>query len=342
MKMKTILLLVILTLIPAVALATPISEMGGTLSVGGVNGTVTHVCGDGVITEGEECDGSNLDGKTCVSLGYTGGTLACKADCTFDKSACTSGGGGGPGGGGGVFGGGGLSCPTCPNATSWSTCTAGNQSRTVYNCSASTNYTCKAITQYQSCTVPAKPPANITEADASAAMSSAESAIADAKVESRNTTAAEAKLAEAMTAFNSKNWTNAKSLADSATEMARTAPVIPSPIPSALPIEWILAGLAIIVAASLGTTFFMFRYEHVPDAATITRRHAGKRVLLHSPLDPIKSYPNGDVVFRMQRGLVGIGSRISPRPSTRYRVWGKVHTTDGQPYVRIHRLEPLA
>jgi len=339
--MRAILILIpILLLLPAVAMSAPGAEIGGNLSAGGISGNITHVCGDGVILGSEECDGSNLNGKTCQSLGYVSGALACKADCTFDKSACIS----SPGGGGGSssFGGGGLSCPTCPNATSWSTCTSSKQTRTAYRCNATTNYTCQSYTESQSCTVPAKPTTNITETDASTAISSAESAIADAKAQDRNTTTAEAKLAEARTAFTSKNWTNAKSLADSAAQMARTAPVIPSPTPSALPIEWILAGLAIVVAASLGTTFMMFRYEHVPDATTITRRHAGKRVLLHSPLDPIKSYPNGDVVFRMQKGLVGIGNRISPRPSTRYRVWGKVHTTDGQPYVRIHRLEPLA
>jgi hypothetical protein len=50
------------------------------------------LCGNGKIdtTAEEECDGSNLGGKTCQSLGYTGGTLTCDPDfCNFDPSQCT-------------------------------------------------------------------------------------------------------------------------------------------------------------------------------------------------------------------------------------------------------------
>jgi cysteine-rich repeat protein len=46
-------------------------------------------CGNGTIEGTEECEGTNLDGEDCVSQGYAGGTLACNADCTFDKTACT-------------------------------------------------------------------------------------------------------------------------------------------------------------------------------------------------------------------------------------------------------------
>lgn len=45
-------------------------------------------CGDNAIQSPEECEGDNLNGQTCVSLGYAGGTLSC-AGCTFDKSLCT-------------------------------------------------------------------------------------------------------------------------------------------------------------------------------------------------------------------------------------------------------------
>jgi hypothetical protein len=47
-------------------------------------------CGDGSQDAGEECDGADLAGYDCVTLGpnFTGGTLACAADCTFDTSAC--------------------------------------------------------------------------------------------------------------------------------------------------------------------------------------------------------------------------------------------------------------
>lgn len=46
-------------------------------------------CGDGAVNNGEECDGTNLGGNTCVSLGYSGGTLSC-SQCKLVKSGCTS------------------------------------------------------------------------------------------------------------------------------------------------------------------------------------------------------------------------------------------------------------
>ncbi|MFZ9888614.1 MAG: hypothetical protein ACO3JL_14035, partial [Myxococcota bacterium] len=48
-------------------------------------------CGDGRVSRGELCDGNNLDGETCVSLGRgTGGVLACASDClAFDTTGCT-------------------------------------------------------------------------------------------------------------------------------------------------------------------------------------------------------------------------------------------------------------
>jgi hypothetical protein len=48
------------------------------------------LCGDGVITGGEVCDGGALDGETCLSQGQDGGSLACNDDCSgFDESNCT-------------------------------------------------------------------------------------------------------------------------------------------------------------------------------------------------------------------------------------------------------------
>lgn len=53
--------------------------------------TTPPVCGNGIVETGESCDGSNLNGQTCVSLGFAGGTLACSGTCSFDTSGCTSG-----------------------------------------------------------------------------------------------------------------------------------------------------------------------------------------------------------------------------------------------------------
>jgi hypothetical protein len=53
-------------------------------------------CGNGIIEGGgygceEDCEGDDLGGQTCESLGYAGGTLACDSaptTCTFDTSGC--------------------------------------------------------------------------------------------------------------------------------------------------------------------------------------------------------------------------------------------------------------
>jgi subtilisin-like proprotein convertase family protein len=46
-------------------------------------------CGDGNITADEQCEGLNLQGETCESLGLGAGTLACDTStCLFDASGC--------------------------------------------------------------------------------------------------------------------------------------------------------------------------------------------------------------------------------------------------------------
>ena len=37
---------------------------------------------------GESCDGLDLGGQSCATLGYTGGSLSCAASCQFDTAAC--------------------------------------------------------------------------------------------------------------------------------------------------------------------------------------------------------------------------------------------------------------
>ncbi|MBU1219593.1 hypothetical protein KKF34_17745 [Myxococcota bacterium] len=46
-------------------------------------------CGDNVINGSEECEGNDLDGEDCISLGFYGGSLSCSSDCTFNTSLCT-------------------------------------------------------------------------------------------------------------------------------------------------------------------------------------------------------------------------------------------------------------
>lgn len=46
-------------------------------------------CGDGVIDAFEDCEGHNLDGETCITLGFSGGTLRCDpTECAFDDEHC--------------------------------------------------------------------------------------------------------------------------------------------------------------------------------------------------------------------------------------------------------------
>lgn len=46
-------------------------------------------CGNGVTDGQEECDGEDLAGATCESLGYDGGPLTCvAATCAYDTSQC--------------------------------------------------------------------------------------------------------------------------------------------------------------------------------------------------------------------------------------------------------------
>jgi hypothetical protein len=46
------------------------------------------VCGDMVIEGSEDCEGTDLNNQTCISLGYVGGILVCDIACTFDTTDC--------------------------------------------------------------------------------------------------------------------------------------------------------------------------------------------------------------------------------------------------------------
>lgn len=46
------------------------------------------LCGNGVIDDGETCDGSAFGDKTCASEGHSYGDLSCTADCQIDANAC--------------------------------------------------------------------------------------------------------------------------------------------------------------------------------------------------------------------------------------------------------------
>lgn len=47
------------------------------------------VCGNNIIEGGEDCEGHNLNNKSCLDVGYRNGTLSCDVSCTFDTYQCS-------------------------------------------------------------------------------------------------------------------------------------------------------------------------------------------------------------------------------------------------------------
>ena len=54
----------------------------------GIGVQLLTLCGDGLISRGETCDGEALDGKTCASEGFASGKLKC-TQCHLDTSKCS-------------------------------------------------------------------------------------------------------------------------------------------------------------------------------------------------------------------------------------------------------------
>ncbi len=52
------------------------------------NSEAPAVCGDGVISRGELCDGTNFAGVNCERLNYAGGELLCDSECEWDADLC--------------------------------------------------------------------------------------------------------------------------------------------------------------------------------------------------------------------------------------------------------------
>lgn len=47
-------------------------------------------CGNGAVEPGEQCDGQDLDGASCTSLGLGAGELSCGSGCAYDISGCST------------------------------------------------------------------------------------------------------------------------------------------------------------------------------------------------------------------------------------------------------------
>jgi len=81
----------IIVLLAIIALVTSVRTQAG--ETAGVNLTITvgPFCGNGVAETGEQCDGSQLRGKTCASINFGSGSLTCSALCQFNTSGCVTG-----------------------------------------------------------------------------------------------------------------------------------------------------------------------------------------------------------------------------------------------------------
>lgn len=52
--------------------------------------TEEETCGDGIRQATEACDGADLNGQTCATMGYKSGVLRCAVRCTFDTTECVN------------------------------------------------------------------------------------------------------------------------------------------------------------------------------------------------------------------------------------------------------------
>ena len=76
--------------------ATATTSTSATSSTLGVQTTTTTTvtlstgptCGNGRLDRLEQCDGTNLFGRSCETLGFPGGELRCRPDCLFETSHC--------------------------------------------------------------------------------------------------------------------------------------------------------------------------------------------------------------------------------------------------------------
>lgn len=67
-----------------------VAGSGFLVDIAAPNIALRDECGDGVKAGTEQCDGSDFGGQTCLSLGYSGGTLSCTASCTYNEASCIS------------------------------------------------------------------------------------------------------------------------------------------------------------------------------------------------------------------------------------------------------------
>lgn len=79
----------VLLFVAVLFLVSPYSKFMFTSAVSSFRMEILPICGNGEIDDDEQCDGVNLVGEDCVSMGFIRGTLACSSECVFNTSQCT-------------------------------------------------------------------------------------------------------------------------------------------------------------------------------------------------------------------------------------------------------------
>jgi hypothetical protein len=66
-----------------------VSDSGAATNIGTIS-LLSSCCGNGRRELLEECDGNDLNGMTCLSLGqgFTSGSLGCTSGCRVDSAMC--------------------------------------------------------------------------------------------------------------------------------------------------------------------------------------------------------------------------------------------------------------
>jgi hypothetical protein len=87
--MRKLLFFTCLLLIIAVSYLTSLDQIYAQNNTDSVNATIKiGVCGDGEVEGDEQCDGVNLNSKTCGGLNYASGILTCDKSCSFNTTEC--------------------------------------------------------------------------------------------------------------------------------------------------------------------------------------------------------------------------------------------------------------
>jgi hypothetical protein len=87
-KQPNALLIFIISLLSSFSLST-VFVYGQADSFTTISATVKlNICGDGIVEGPEDCEGEDLNGRTCQLLGFGGGDLSCDIACSFDTKNC--------------------------------------------------------------------------------------------------------------------------------------------------------------------------------------------------------------------------------------------------------------